>query len=258
MGVALLAAETEKRYVVYFVGGEVLLYLIYKVVRSDYFYWTRVEGGLAIVLSLIERTLVKLIADFSECLHLRHPYELGGLAYSLSVICAQVFPFVALQLYEGGDDIKDSMGLFLVCSLVVWILLNAAFFSSINLENLDTFFGIKPAPQYTCEWYSSADEDRVRFEAIFSNRIQYTTSIHAEVKEWIAENIDRWKAEKLAWFKIRRIPNNLLSMAVLEAEGGGARRRRNLRETLKFGFDDSLRESLRLDSKRGAYRVHPE
>jgi len=249
VGVALLAATgSDKMYVVYFVGSEVLLYLVYKIVRNDVWYWPRLDGCVTIVVSIIERIFVKIIVDFSGCVHLRHSYELGGLAYSVSVVWAQIFPFVVLQLYEDdGGDLKDSMALFLVCSLVVWILLNAAFFMTINLEYVDTFFGIKTAPQYTCDLFNSESE-AAKFSCVFENRIQYTTTIHAEVKEWVAENIDRWVEEKPTWFKIAKLPKEFLPAATLQSEGGGARRRSNV----------SLRESFVFDSKRASYRVHPQ
>ena len=73
LGCALLAI-TEKRLVWYFIGGEVLIYLMWKIIRGDFLYWIRFDGGfLAIALSLFDRVLHKIIMDFSGCLHLRHP-----------------------------------------------------------------------------------------------------------------------------------------------------------------------------------------
>ena len=52
----------------------------------------------------------------------RHPYELGGTAFSLSMLWAQVMPFVALQLYEKDDEEENSISKedikeFLLCIL---------------------------------------------------------------------------------------------------------------------------------------------
>ena len=60
---------------------------------------------------------------------------------------------------------------------------------------------------------------------MFKNRIEYSKSIHGEVKEWVAENIDKWKRERPDWFKIAMIPDELLPKDVFEAEGGAKRRR---------------------------------
>jgi len=72
--------------------------------------------------------------------------------------------------------------------------------------------------------------------------------VHKEVKEWVAANVDRWKAEKEDWFKIEKIPDDFLPREVLEAEGGPKRRRSSV----------SVRELIGLDEKQQQSRVHPE
>ena len=87
------------------------------------------DGALAIIVSFFDCVLVKIIADYTGCLHFRHPYELGGLAFTMSIVWAQAFPFIALQFYEESDTIsKDAITLGLVGSFSVWLLLNIAFF----------------------------------------------------------------------------------------------------------------------------------
>ena len=54
-----------------FFGGEMLLYLVWKLVRSDFMAWFPVEGSLGLFLSLVYRVFVKVIVDFSGCLHFR-------------------------------------------------------------------------------------------------------------------------------------------------------------------------------------------
>jgi len=54
VGCVLLIASSGKSLVVAFIAGEVILYLLYKVIRGDYFWFPRVEGTLAILASLKE------------------------------------------------------------------------------------------------------------------------------------------------------------------------------------------------------------
>ena len=54
-----------------FVSCEMMLYLVWKILRKDYMYWFRVDGFLGVVGSFINRVIAKVIADFSGCLHLR-------------------------------------------------------------------------------------------------------------------------------------------------------------------------------------------
>ena len=74
IGCALLAASSSgKMTLVYFVVGEMILYLVWKIFRRDFFYWVRIEGPLAFCIAISNRIVVKIIVDFSGCLHMRHP-----------------------------------------------------------------------------------------------------------------------------------------------------------------------------------------
>jgi len=100
LGCAMLAAH-DKMLVWYFISGELLLYLLVKAVRGDLKHWVRIESGLgAIVVAIVERSVVKQVVDFSGCLYFRHPTEEGGVIFATSVVWSQIFPFLVLQLYE--------------------------------------------------------------------------------------------------------------------------------------------------------------
>ena len=74
VGYALLAASSSgKMTLVYFVVGEITFFLVWKILRRDFFYWVRIEGPLAFLLAFLDRVVVKVIVDFSGCLHMRHP-----------------------------------------------------------------------------------------------------------------------------------------------------------------------------------------
>jgi len=142
-------------------------------------------------------------------------------------------PFVAVVFYDGDEDVKKAVTSFLVGSIITWTLLNIAFFSSIDLSYLKTFFTTKTAPQYTCELFLESEADSAKFRAAFKNRHSYTTSINEQVKEWVENNIVRWKEDQPAWFKIEKIPDDLLPSHVLELEGGGQRRRSSVVASVK-------------------------
>ena len=74
IGCALLAASSSgKMNLFYFVGGEMIIFLVWKIFRRDFFYWVRIEGPLALLLAFFTRIVVKIIVDFSGCLQMRHP-----------------------------------------------------------------------------------------------------------------------------------------------------------------------------------------
>ena len=241
LGCALLAVS-DAEMALLFIGGEIGLYLVFKIIRQDFHYWI---PGAPLINSFFARFFCKVVADFTGCLHCRHPYEMGGLGFTMSMIWAQAFPFVALQYFDG--ETKDIMTGFLAISFIAWLMLNIIFFCTIDLSYLNTFFGTKTASQYTCELYLAGKDDSQLFDTIFTNRIQYTKTIHEEVKEWVGRKINRWKREKPDWFNIEKIPDEFLPKEVFEAEGGAQRRRSSV----------SLREMVGL-REASVGRVHPE
>ena len=143
------------------------------------------------------------------------------------MLWSQAFPFVALLFYE--EDNKDFIMQFLGFCFFAWLVLNLIFFSKVNHSYLNTFFGTKTAPQYTCELYETSKDDSQRFDAVFSNRIQYTSAVHDDVKAWIDLNVEEWKENSPSWFNIEIIPDEFLRRDVFEAEGGKQRRRSSVR-----------------------------
>ena len=64
LGYAILAVVDLNLALRFFVG-EVGAYLLYKLLRRDLYYWVRVEGMLSVIISLLQRTVVKVIVDFT-------------------------------------------------------------------------------------------------------------------------------------------------------------------------------------------------
>jgi len=63
LGCALLIAASGKTAFL-FVRGELILYLVYKIARRDYFCFYQIEGVLAIAVCFWQRVCVKVVADF--------------------------------------------------------------------------------------------------------------------------------------------------------------------------------------------------
>ena len=222
VGCALLAS-TDSSLVNYFVGGNVAAFVVFKAARNDFLVWMRIEGAAGVFASFMLRIPTKVIADFTGLLHLRHPYDLGGAMFTASVVWAQILPFVALEFFEG--DKKEELRSFLTTSCASWFVLNLFFFAHINTSHIHTFFSFKTAPMYTIERFQTNVIDSKKFSAAFENRMSFKKSIHDEIKQWVAANIEDWRRDKPDWFHVEAIPNEYLPASVVTAEGGAKRRR---------------------------------
>ena len=158
-------------------------------------------------------------------MHVRHPYGLGGAAYSVSMIWAQIMPFVALSFYEGGN--KEQLQTLLLVSFVIWLVLNGLFFWTIERSFVSSFFTSLTAPQYTVELFRNSDDDFSKFRAAFTNRRSYINGAEDDVRAWVGENIDRWRVENELWFEVELIGDEFLPVDVFEVIGGANRRRRS-------------------------------
>ena len=85
---ALLCA-TQPWWAAVYLGGDFLVYAVYKAARRDLVYWL---PGLGVPLSLLVRFAVKVFTDSTACVHMRHPFELGGLYYTLNAALGQAIP----------------------------------------------------------------------------------------------------------------------------------------------------------------------
>ncbi|GMH95294.1 hypothetical protein TL16_g13121 [Triparma laevis f. inornata] len=73
-----------------YLGADMLIFLLYKIARDDFYYWLPINGIKGFAVSLIVRTVLKIISDFTASPHFRHPYEMGGLYFTLSMF----LPFI--------------------------------------------------------------------------------------------------------------------------------------------------------------------
>ena len=165
---------------------------------------------------------------------MRGYFNVGPIAFTTSMVWAQIFPFVALQFFEG--KLKSEIEAGLIVSFTIWVALNIAFFCTIDLAYLPTFFGTMTGPQYTIQLYKDAKDDATRWDTVFTTRINFTKPIHGEIKEWVKENIERWRSKNPSWFQVDLIPNEFLPVDVFEAEGGARRRRSSISVREIFGF----------------------
>ena len=70
--VTALLLSVRGRWLAMYVVGDMLLYMLLKVMRGDFRYWINLPDPLHLVGSFLARLCVKLLVDFTLCLHDRH------------------------------------------------------------------------------------------------------------------------------------------------------------------------------------------
>ena len=199
-------------------------------------------------MSLVARIIAKLLNDFTLVIHMRHPYEIGGVQFSLLIVLNQMGCFVAAVLYlkyydgsydadgnevGGNNKVEDEMlWTLLACLCGLFLSSSSIFFALIDKKYLGTFFTTMIARQYTIELYASYTTDLQRVEA-FDQHPTYYEGAEVELRAFIDENWEDWMADRPEWltdYIIASIPDDYLKRAEvkrLEKEGGGKRIRRS-------------------------------
>jgi len=60
IGCALLLVAGGRNLTISFLGGKMCLYLIYKIVRGEFFWWPRLQAIIAVLFGLCARIVVKV------------------------------------------------------------------------------------------------------------------------------------------------------------------------------------------------------
>ena len=90
LGCALVGITFGRPVAACVVAGEILLFIGFKIMRNDFSYFPKGEGVVGVIVSFLARATVKIIVDFSGSLHHRHPLEMGGTTFCVSMLWAQV------------------------------------------------------------------------------------------------------------------------------------------------------------------------
>ena len=234
--------------------GDLLLFFCYKLLRDDLRHWFRVKGALSWIITVFLRTIGKELTDFTLLIQTRHPFECGGMYWSVNLVANQLFCFFSVYLYKkynnaslealenlknttsSGEDYYDREEIIsealwpLVIGLFLFSMISfACFLLRINRKYLGTFFDTRSGKTFVCDSWRNSKRDEEKFH-VFSKHKSYYRSINDELKSWLTENWSRWEFEKEDWFSakmIRRIPDEVLPDRVLVKLGGAKGRRKS-------------------------------
>ena len=173
------------------------VFLLYRACRGDLHYWVPLEGKTGWFVSVLARLNVKIIADFTACIHFRHPKELGGLYYSLTLLQAQVGSAVFAKLYvDASDGDAEALAAEMIYTVVAtasmtWACSYSLFFAHIKKGYAGTFIDTRSAVKYTVDIFNDPKaSDQQKADVTMNTRV-YWRSIEDEVRKFLAE---KWTA----------------------------------------------------------------
>jgi len=220
---AILVQVGGKTLAIGVLGGEMVAFLVYKLVRGDFRYWAPMPRGTSFVVSLIERVMVKVTCDFTGLLHARHPYEMGGLYWLMNMVFTQASVFGAIKLKEEfgrgveGEQVEERvvkeeyyLTIATVLLLLWFVALLGLMFGS-EKEFRKTFFSTMTGKQYTKALFDSGEDEIMA--GIFDNHPSFFAPFEDEIKEWLGEKWNDWHVSRPGWLTeelIERIPGQLL------------------------------------------------
>jgi len=231
----------------FYVIGDLILFLCYKILRGDFRYWLNLPGLLSWIASVVFRTMVKTIVDFTLIVHFRHPFELGGMYWSANVVLNQLFCFASVYLYKKdlndvlSDNINyrdgtekdvrvssrcnpadfDSYNVHYVCeesgleaslwNVVICLFVLSIFSFGGFLFSINREYWVTLFDTRTGTQFAvdnyKAAATDVMRFDIFTHHPIFYSSISEELYKWLTDNWDRWEDEEPDWFTAAAILN---------------------------------------------------
>ena len=226
---ALLYA-TNYVYLVSYICVDMALYLLFKIVRRDFYCWVPRSG---IFLSLIYRICTKVMADLTGLPQLRCPLDLGGACWAVTMATTQVACLVSSSIYcraFKGDAKLECASLMGAMGALsgIWVLAIVGLAFTMERKYLYTLVSLTTASQYVEAIFVDAlnkGDDEVAFR-IFTYNEKLWTQIRPDVQRWMQQNVDRIADEKPEWLTpgvVRSISPGFLPEDLLRLLGTSAR-----------------------------------
>ena len=179
-------ANTCWWWLLVYMSFDICLYMLYKIARRDVWYWPPTTGvGIAVLF----RGLIKLLVDFSGCVHFRNPVELGGAYWLFNAVMSQLSCIVSVVLYDryfvGDAKISGPFLYGTVGALVaVWLVAFCAFLLTIKREYVHTFISLRSGSDYTIGNFRDNLDEARRIQIFYCNELMWE-SIRPAVRTWV-------------------------------------------------------------------------
>jgi hypothetical protein len=179
-------ANTCWWWLVVYMSLDICLYMLYKIVRHDLWFWPPTTG---VGTAVLARGIVKVLVDFSGCVHFRNPVDLGGAYWLLNSAMSQLSCVVSVVLYDryfvGDAKISGPFLYGTVGALVaLWLVAFCAFLLIIKREYVHTFVSLQSGSDYVIGYFRDNVDEARRIQIFYSNELMWE-SIRPAVRAWV-------------------------------------------------------------------------
>jgi hypothetical protein len=247
----VVLGQIGSSWVALYIGGDLGLYLLVKVLRGDFWYWVPLGGKAEIVSSILMRVIVKVITDFTSIVQFRHPNEVGGLYWVFGFALTMGSLPVAINIAESvSTETAMSLAWSVVkCFIPGSLVCFALFFFNIERKYWNTFWSTQKGKDYTMSGFFEGETDEVKFR-VFKMSRHHWVSIDDKVKKWVGENWERWEEEKPEWLTDQK--KALVPVEFIPAIGDARRRESVRRASVDAEAEGGLGSALRASLRRGS------
>jgi hypothetical protein len=241
---AALLALVSKSYFLYFLVGDISLYLGYKLARGDFLHWLPVDGVVGGFLSCALRIFEKVATDYTGLVQTRASGALGGIYWSASMAVAILTCFAAIVVYfretEKEDVVFEESTAWRAAGSLsgCWAVVFVAFLVCMKAEYRGSFFSWETGNDWAMSFFLKGDTDAKRIKPLRLNKKKWQ-KIRGEVKEWVLETWEEWEEEQPKWFteewkkKVDKdMRGDLVNVAGAGGKNGGKKSRRKSSELL--------------------------
>jgi hypothetical protein len=238
-----------------YIGADLGLYLLVKILRGDFWHGVPLGGNIEIVSSILMRVVTKIITDFTSIVQFRHPNEVGGAYWLFGLVLTM--GSLPVSIYLASSHV-DERAIDIASSIVNYIILIttlcfAVFFLYIEKKYWHTFLSIQRGKDRTMAYFLEGENDAIKFQTLKQSR-HHWVSIEGEIKKWVESNWAKWEEEQPEWFTDvmkAKVPVDFIP------GDGDARRRESVRRAsvdaeAEDGIAGALRASIRRASVGGA------
>ncbi|GMI31458.1 hypothetical protein TrCOL_g854 [Triparma columacea] len=237
-------------WVFLYIGADLVLYLLVKILSGDFWYWLPVGGSAEIVLSILFRVIAKIIVDFTSIVHFRHPYEVGGFYWLFGLLLTMgslpVSIFVTSPYVD--DRAIDIASTIVKYSILITTLCFAVFFLNIERKYWRTFWSTQRSKDMSMAYFLEGESDEMKF-VVFTTSRHHWVSIEGKLRKWVELNWARWEEEKPEWFTDER--KAMVPVDFIIADGDARRRESVRRSSIDAEAEgDTIQDYAGLDPKQ--------